>query len=556
MYKRILIPVDNSAYSQAGVDLGLKLAKRFRSSLVGIHVYAARMHDLRFRQMEAGLPEVYQHDQELEHQRTVHDSLISKGLKLISDSYLDVFASKCREARVTHERKSLEGRNYRVLVDDIRSSGYDLVVIGALGIGAVETSIIGSVCERVVRRVRTDVLVVKNTLPMNGEKIVVAVDGSPQAYGGLKAAIALAKAFSKKLEAISVYDPHFHRGMFHSISGTLSKEAAKVFRFKEQEKLHDEIIDNGLARIYRSHLEISKRLAQEQGVELKTTLLAGKAFEKILQYAKEQKPWLLVMGRTGIHSNDEMDIGSNTENLLRLAPCHLLLSSSTFMPPLDIEAEETIVWTEEAKMRMERVPEFARGMAKKTLHSYALEKGHTVITSSVIDQALGALFGGSAKETMAEMAKGSMGMKAAAGNGEATLNENKLKANVSKEHSLWTEEAEKVLERVPAGYMRDMTRWRVEEFARARGYPVITPEIVREKYELWAGGSAKMVSQIPWTEEARKRVEKIPDFVQGMVMKEAERHAKDLGLSQVTPDVLASLKRKWGETFDFHKGSG
>ncbi|MFQ5902589.1 MAG: universal stress protein [Candidatus Binatia bacterium] len=554
MYRRILIPIDNSDYSNTATDVGVSLAKEFGSTLVGSHVYAARMHDLRFRQMEGGLPEVYQEDQRLEEQRSIHDSLITKGLNLITDSYLDVFASKCREATVAHERKSLEGKNYRALVEDIHSSGYDLVIIGALGVGAVETSIIGSVCERVVRRIRTDVLVVRNTLSMKGGKIVVAMDGSPQAYAGLKTAIALGKVFKKEIEAISVFDPYFHHAMFHSISGVLSKEAAKVFRFKEQEKLHEEIINDGLARIYRSHLEISKRLAQEEGIDLKTTLLAGKAFEKILQYTREQEPWLLVMGRVGIHSNDEMDIGSNTENLLRLAPCHLLLTSSTFVPPLEVEAEETIVWTEEARMRMEKVPAFARGMAKNTLHRYALEKGHTVITSSVIDRALGSLFGGSAKETMAKMAKGGMGMKAAAGNGEEMLPENKLKANSSREQSLWTEEAEKVLERVPVGFMRDMTRWRVEEFARAKGCRIITPEVVREKYELWGEGSAKVVSRIPWTEEAKKRIERIPNFVRGMIVKEAERHAKEMGLSQVTPAVLASVKRKWGETFDFHTG--
>lgn len=552
MYKSVFIPIDNSDYSNAATDIGIDLAKKFGSTLVGSHVFAARMHDLRFRQMEAGLPGVYQQDQELEHQRTVHDSLISKGLKLISDSYLDVFAGKCREAQVTYERKCLEGRNYRILAEDIASNGYDLVIIGALGMGAVESSVLGSVCDRVVRRVRTDVLVVKNTLALNGGKIMVAVDGSPQAYAGLKAAMALAKAFSKEIEAISVYDPDFHRGMFHSISAVLSQDAARVFRFKEQERLHDEIINDGLAKIYRSHLEISKRLAQEEGVELKTTLLSGKAFEKILQYAREQWPWLLVMGRIGIHSNDEMDIGSNTENLLRLAPCHLLLSSKTFMPPIDVRAEQTIAWTEEAKERIERAPSFVQGMAKKAVHSYAVEKGHTVITSSVIDQALGSLFGGSGKETMVEMARGGFGKKAAGEDGDATLHENKVRAKSSKEQSMWTEEAEKMMERIPVGFMRDMTKWRVEEFARQKGYAIITPEVLREKYELWEEGSAKVLSQIPWTEEAKKRIEKIPAFVQGMVMKEVEQHATELGLGQVTLTVLDSVRRKWSETFDFH----
>jgi nucleotide-binding universal stress UspA family protein len=342
--------------------------------------------------------------------------------------------------------------------------------------------------------------------------------------------------------------------MFHSISGVLSKEAAKVFRFKEQERLHEEIIDNGLARIYSSHLEISKRLAQEEGVDLRTTLLAGKAFDRILQYVREQKPWLLVMGRIGIHSNDEMDIGSNTENLLRLAPCHLLVTSRTFTPPVDVKAEQTVVWTEDAKMRIERVPAFARGMAKKTLHSYAIERGHTVITSSLIDQALGTLFGGSGKEAAQRMAKGGMIEKVIDGEREEMDHENKAKALSSKERSLWTEEAEKMMERIPVGFMREMTRWRVEEFARGKGCSAITPEVVREKYGSWEEGSAKVVSHIPWTEEAKRRIEKIPPFVQGMIRKEVEQHARELGLHQVTAEVIDSVKRKWGETFDFHRG--
>ena len=48
------------------------------------------MHDVRFKQMEYTLPEEYQHEQELERQRKIHDSLITRGLQLISDSYLDV----------------------------------------------------------------------------------------------------------------------------------------------------------------------------------------------------------------------------------------------------------------------------------------------------------------------------------------------------------------------------------------------------------------------------------------------------------------------------------
>ena len=90
MFKNIYIPVDNSDYSNACVDLALELAENSDAIISASHVYAAKMHDVRFRQMESGLPEEYQDEEELEKQRNIHDQLITKGMEVISDSYLDV----------------------------------------------------------------------------------------------------------------------------------------------------------------------------------------------------------------------------------------------------------------------------------------------------------------------------------------------------------------------------------------------------------------------------------------------------------------------------------
>lgn len=401
MYKTIYIPVDNSDHSNMAVDLGVKLAKTFGSKVVGSHVYAAKMHDKRFKQMEAGLPEEYHDEKELDRQRQIHDSLITRGLQIITDSYLDYVDRQCAQANIPLERRSLEGRNWKVLAEDIANNGYELTIMGALGVGAVKDSVIGSNTERVVRRVRnSDMLILKDLKPMNGGKIVVAVDGSHYSFGGLKTALSLGKALGKPVEAISAFDPYFHYAAFHSISGVLNEEAGKVFRFKEQEKLHEEVIDSGLAKIYQSHLDISREVAQEEGSDIKTTLLDGKAFEKVIQYVRKEEPWLLIVGRIGVHSDDDMDIGSNTENLIRSAPCNVLVSNRKFVPPIDTQAEYTIAWTEEALKRMEKVPVFARGVAKTAIHRYAIEKGHTIISNSVVDSAVGDILPKGAMDAM------------------------------------------------------------------------------------------------------------------------------------------------------------
>jgi hypothetical protein len=95
MYKSIYVPVDNSDHSNRAVACALGLGKAYSARLVGCHVYAAKLHDYRFRQMEYTLPEEYIDEVELERQRKIHDSLITMGLKLISDSYLDGMSRLC-----------------------------------------------------------------------------------------------------------------------------------------------------------------------------------------------------------------------------------------------------------------------------------------------------------------------------------------------------------------------------------------------------------------------------------------------------------------------------
>jgi nucleotide-binding universal stress UspA family protein len=366
------------------------------------------MHDYRFKQMEYTLPEEYQDENELARQRKIHDSLITMGLQLISDSYLDVLQRRCQEVGLAYERKTFDGKHYKVLVEDIAQSDYDLVIMGALGIGAVKDSLIGSVCERVTRRVQRDVLVIKHLADpvVCGETIVVGIDGSPQCFGGLKTAIELSKAFHKPIEVVSVYDPFLHYVAFNGIVDVLSEQASKVFRFKEQEQLHEEIIDTGLAKIYQSHLEVAREIARADGVEVQLTLLPGKAFEKLLQHVRKVKPWMLILGRIGIHSQPgEMDLGSNTENLLRLAPCHVLLSNGTYVPPIDLRAEESINWSREAEERMQRVPPLVKGIARTAILRFAMERGHSVVTSDVIEQAMEAFMPGYTGRMMGKVAK-------------------------------------------------------------------------------------------------------------------------------------------------------
>jgi nucleotide-binding universal stress UspA family protein len=428
--------------------------------------------------------------------------------------------TRCALAQLPFQPKTFDGQNWQELVKDIEESRYDLVIMGAMGMGAVKESQIGSVCERVIRRIKTDTLVVKDTRPIQEQRegtIAVAIDGSPQSFGGLKAAIELGRTLNRPVEAVAVYDPYLHYSVFNSIVHVLSQEASKVFRFKEQEQLHEEIIDTGLAKIYESHLQIAKNVAAEEGVELKVTLMDGKAWEKVLQWTQRERPWLLVMGRIGVHSSQDMDIGSNSHNLLRHVSCNVLMCSSTYVPQIDIRAEATITWTPEASARMERVPQFVRGVARTAIHRYAMERGHSIISNSIVDDAVRDILPESAARAMGVAAKkiaieeqaqsaeqevtyicGECGYAARnvlpvacpvchSGPVRFTLIDKRLiettaaqEGPISEEETFdgvkvkWTEDAKKLLWTMTDAYARRRAKARIEKLARVQRLPAIT----------------------------------------------------------------------------------
>ena len=283
MYKKIYVPVDNSAHSNRAIESAVRVGKAFSSELVGCHVYAAKMHDYRFKQMEYSLPEEYLEENELERQRKIHDSLITMGLELISDSYLEGMKQLCVREDLPFEGRMIDGKHHVEIRRDLERSDCDLVVLGALGLGRQRDSQIGAVCERVTRSCRQDVWVVRH-LPKKNEPerdtILVGIDGSPQSFGALETALELARAFDKRVEIIGVYDPYLHYHVFNGLVGTLTEKASKVFRFEEQNQLHEEIIDTGLAQIYQSHLEVAQQMAGAKGTEVDKTLLDGKTFQK------------------------------------------------------------------------------------------------------------------------------------------------------------------------------------------------------------------------------------------------------------------------------------
>ena len=334
-------------------------------------------------------------------------------------------------------------------------------------------------------------------------------------------------------------------------------------------------------------------------MELPITLLDGKAFDRLLRHCRERKPWLLVMGRIGIHSDAGMDLGSATEQLIRFAPCNLLVVSGTYLPPLDLRAETSVVWTPEAEERMERVPGGVRGLARTAVLRWATERGHSVVASGDVDEALDELMPfqkkmrviaeartsidgaeramleePAAEETRAicrvcgyaaRVERPSQCPVCGAGAGdfepldvaalrEAAGHEGDAAETGFDGHKLgWTLEARRVLQQLPAGYLRRRVKAMIEKQARTRRLPAITAEVAEpfvrpelEALDSTAGphraplgveahtGPHVSPRRLPWSAEAEERLARIPaGFLRNLASEQIERLAIALHAPEV-----------------------
>jgi nucleotide-binding universal stress UspA family protein len=564
VYREIFVPVDNSPHSSWAVDRAIELCRASGGRITGNHVYAARLHDVRFRQLETGLPARFQTPEELKKQRKIHDKLIEKGLQLIADSFLDQLGKRCAAAGVPLTRQLLEGINYEEIVKEVnrgagrlpgligfdpnRAAGYDggetirgdvqvgadgrlvaededpaarlagasgrrydLLAIGAHGLGRQPYSQLGGVVARVVRQVEKDVLIVRDERPFAGGRFLVCVDGSAYSYRAMRLALELAQAFGASLFVGSAFDVEYHHVVFHNIRDVLSYQASKVFKFEEQEELHNNIIDKGLLKLCQANLKRAEVMARQfPAVPVTTQILVGKPFQVVLQWAEEVRPSLLVLARHGAHRIEGTDLGSQAENLVRLAPCNVLLAGTVGVRPEDIPWIEEdgvagLPWAPDAEVRILRVPPFAQGIARRAVEEYVLERTGgqpATVTNRWLDEAIQKLLPthlqlimgiGTAEEVALAELKAEEQLRATRVQGHdddpepgpevevrcPVTGQASRRPRTAADPIVWTEEAWARLERVPL-IARPLARNTVERFARSHGFGRITTRVMDE----------------------------------------------------------------------------
>lgn len=245
-------------------------------------------------------------------------------------------------------------------------------------------------------------------------------------------------------------------------------------------------------------------------------------------------------------------------------------------------------WTTDAQARLERVPEgFMRNMTKSRIEQYAEKLGVNEITLEVAENGISG-----AKDMMTSMMDTRTTEKEIAVKEEVHFkidenidyyhcnvcgytikgyppdecpicraNSEKFSLVENKEELVtpssgkvldWTSGAIERLSKTPEGFMRDMTKWRIESFVRKSGSPKVIEELIEKQYKYWGEGSKKIMKEMEWEQEAQEKINRIPSFVRGMVIKEIEREAQKNGETTVTLATLSSVSNKWSSSMEFH----
>jgi nucleotide-binding universal stress UspA family protein len=269
MMKSILVALDGSQHADSALEYGLRLARRLRAKLIGLHVLdivsieGSFLHDV---SGSLGF-EPY-----LDFSSKMREALQERGNVL-----LDAFRGKCEQAGVAHETALPMGIVANEICDQARVA--DLVIVGHRGVNEqFSTGLLGSTTESVTRKSPKPVLVT----PLAVREIarpLLAYDGSQRASAALHAAAELASSLGLPLTVVHV-----------------AKEAG----------------DDG-DRI----LAEAQRYLQSYDIAVTLRPLTGPPHQRIVDVLRDGGYDLLFIGAYGHSRIIEMVLGSTTEYVLR-----------------------------------------------------------------------------------------------------------------------------------------------------------------------------------------------------------------------------------------------
>ncbi|HVC26698.1 MAG TPA: universal stress protein [Nitrososphaerales archaeon] len=297
-FARILVATDGSPSAQQAAEVAAQIAKSFGSEVTIL----------------SAIPSISSRAAPLEGE--YYSKLINKA-----DDNADEAAAVFKKAGVAVSEKEVpQGRSSVVetIVDYATKKETGLIVMGTRGLGGFKRVVLGSVSSGVAAHAPCATLVVRRNKRRGDAgralgRILVAVDGSPNAQRALETAVEIAKGMKAELRiAHVVYVPTLFWSM--GVPGS----AVPTDRIEEDAE-----------EVARQMLAKAVKYSKDAGVanpkdELVTQLVSPA--QGIVQLAERDEADVIVIGTRGNGGFRKLILGSVANSVLHYADCSVLVT--------------------------------------------------------------------------------------------------------------------------------------------------------------------------------------------------------------------------------------
>ncbi len=297
-FARILMATDGSPSAQEAAEVAAQIAKSFESEVTIL----------------SAIPSISATAAPLEGE--YYSKLINKA-----DDNADKAAAVFKKAGVTVSEKEVpQGRSSVVetIVDYAAKDKTSLIVMGTRGLGGFRRAVLGSVSSGVAAHSPCATLVVRPSKKKSGagaaiRRVLVAIDGSPNAQRALETAIDLAKGMKAELRiAHVVYVPTLFWSM--GVPGSA---------------VPTDKIEEDAEEVARQLLAKAVKFSKDAGVsspkdELVTELVSPA--QGLVQLAERDEADVVVIGTRGNGGFRKLLLGSVANSVLHYADCSVLVT--------------------------------------------------------------------------------------------------------------------------------------------------------------------------------------------------------------------------------------
>jgi len=283
---KILVPMDFSEPSKKALAFGITLARQFKAKLIVAHI----------------VPE----SSALSYAFPIETFAIEQNQYKKATEELHGLLPPDRASALDLQTISRVGQIDGELLGIVKDESIDLVVIGTHGRGYAGRWFLGSVTERILRKVPVPVLTVSHV--ENGEpalesglrtikRILYAAD-LPQTSPGMDYALELSQRTGAALTVVHVVE---YLNLMYGVAAHITNETAE--RIDETRRRFDEFLSRENA----------------EGIPIETVIVDGKPYEQILKVATDRDMDMIVLNMHSKGIIERAFLGSTAERVVRLA---------------------------------------------------------------------------------------------------------------------------------------------------------------------------------------------------------------------------------------------